>query len=264
MIQIDHIHKYFQRGQSQENHAIRGIELNIKDGEFITVIGTNGAGKSTLLNCIAGLWPIDSGRIIIDGQDVTNLSVAERAKWIGRVFQYPAQGTASNLSIAENLALALLRGKRRWLNPSISGVRKQNFRTALAEFGLGLEDQMDAPVGQLSNGQRQAVTLLMATLNAPRILLLDEHTASLDPTAAFLVMQFTAKFVAKYNLTTLMVTHDIHRALNMGDRILMIRRGQISLDIQGIGRAELTVEKLLQKYRDDNTLMLEDKLLSTI
>jgi putative ABC transport system ATP-binding protein len=215
MIQIEQLHKYFNRGEGHQVHALRGIDLHIDAGEFVTLIGSNGAGKSTLLNCIAGSVPADGGRIVVGGRDVTGLDASRRAAWIGRVFQNPLDGTAGNLSIEQNLALALLRGRPRGLGRGVSSARREQFRTALMQLGLDLEQRMDMPVRLLSGGQRQAITLLMATLIVPQVLLLDEHTAALDPGAAALVADLTAHLVARERLTALMVTHNMQQALSI-------------------------------------------------
>jgi putative tryptophan/tyrosine transport system ATP-binding protein len=248
MIQIEQLHKYFNRNEGHEIHALRGIDLSVGAGEFVTLIGSNGAGKSTLLHCIAGTLPADSGRVLLDRRDVTMLDASRRAAWIGRVFQNPLDGTAGNLSIEQNLALALLRGKPKGLRRGVSGERRQLFQTALAPLGLGLETRMSTPVRLLSGGQRQALALLMATLVPPQLLLLDEHTAALDPGAAGLVANLTARLVAGQGLTALMITHNMQQALNLGTRTLMLHQGQIILDISGAERAGLTVQDLVRRF----------------
>lgn len=248
MIQIKQLHKYFHRGEGHEIHALRGIDLLIGAGEFVTLIGSNGAGKSTLLSCIAGALPIDSGQVLLGGRDVTALDASQRAAWIGRVFQNPLDGTAGNLSIEQNLALALLRGRPKRLRRGVTAERRQQFRAALAPLGLGLEARMSAPVRLLSGGQRQALALLMATLVPPQLLLLDEHTAALDPGAAGLVADLTARLVAEQGLTAMMVTHNMQQALNLGTRTLMLHQGQIILDIGGAERAGLTVQDLVRRF----------------
>ena len=248
MIRLDRVHKYFHRHESHEVHAICGIELTIGQGEFVTMIGSNGSGKSTLLNCIAGVQPIDSGRIFIGGRHVTNLDAAHRAALIGRVFQDPLEGTAGSLSIAENLAIALKRGTPRQLKSSVSSDRRVVLRASLAQLGLGLESRMNVPVRLLSGGQRQALTLLMATLVTPQVLLLDEPTAALDPAAAALITELTVRLVAEHGLTTLMVTHNMQQALSLGTRTLIMDKGRIIRDIQEVERAGLTVEDLAQHF----------------
>jgi putative ABC transport system ATP-binding protein len=262
MLQLTHVHKYFHRGEGHEVHALRGIDLAIGAGEFVTVIGSNGAGKSTLLNAIAGIYPLDAGRIRLGEQDLTGLDIARRAAWIGRVFQNPLDGTAANLSIEQNMVLAQLRGRPKRLRAGASPARRADFRTALAQLGLGLEDRLDARVRTLSGGQRQALTLLMATLAPPRVLLLDEHTAALDPAAAALVADLTARLVAELNLTTLMVTHNMQQALSQGTRTLMMHQGQIILDISGAERAGLTVQDLVRRFTvERKEVVVDDKLL---
>jgi putative ABC transport system ATP-binding protein len=248
MIKIEQLHKYFNRGEGHEIHALRGVDLLVGAGEFVTLIGSNGAGKSTLLNCIAGALPADGGRIVLGGRDVTALDASRRAAWIGRVFQNPLDGTAGTLSIEQNLALALRRGHSRGLWRGVSSERRIRFRAALAQLGLGLEQRMAAPVRLLSGGQRQALTLLMATLAAPQVLLLDEHTAALDPVAAALVADLTARLIADQGLTALMVTHNMQQALSLGTRTLMLHQGQIILDISGPERAGLTVQDLVRRF----------------
>ncbi|HEX5689618.1 MAG TPA: ATP-binding cassette domain-containing protein [Roseiflexaceae bacterium] len=262
MIKLERIHKYFHRGEGNEVHALRGVDLAIGAGEFVTVIGSNGAGKSTLLNCIAGVYPIDEGRMLLGERDATGLDAAQRAAWIGRVFQNPLDGTAANLSIEQNLALALLRGRTKGLRAGVNGQRREQFRAALSQLGLGLEDRMSSHVRTLSGGQRQALTLLMATLVPPQVLLLDEHTAALDPAAAALVADLTARLVAERNLTALMVTHNMQQALSYGTRTLMMHQGQIILDISGAERASLTVADLVQRFTTSRKdAIVDDELL---
>jgi putative ABC transport system ATP-binding protein len=262
MIEINQLHKYFHRGEGHEVHALRGIDLQIGAGEFVTLIGSNGAGKSTLLNCVAGALPADGGQIVLGRRDVTALDASRRAAWIGRVFQNPLDGTAGSLSIEQNLALALLRGRRRGLRRGVGPARREQFRAALAGLGLGLEDRLDARVSLLSGGQRQALTLLMATLVAPQVLLLDEHTAALDPGAAAIVGDLTARLVAEQGLTALMVTHNMQQALSLGTRTLMLHQGRVILDISGAERAGLTVQDLVRRFTTARTdAVLDDELL---
>ena len=262
MIKLERIHKYFHRGEGNEIHASRRVDLTIGAGEFVTVIGSNGAGKSTLLNCVAGVHPIDEGRIVLGERDATGLDAAQRATWIGRVFQNPLDGTAANLSIEQNLALALLRGRPKGLRAGVNGQRREQFRSALSQLGLGLEDRMSAHVRTLSGGQRQALTLLMATLVPPQVLLLDEHTAALDPAAAALVADLTARLVAERNLTALMVTHNMQQALSYGTRTLMMHQGQVILDISGAERASLTVADLVRRFTTgQKEAIVDDELL---
>jgi putative ABC transport system ATP-binding protein len=262
MVRLEQIHKYFHRGEAHEVHALRGVNLEIGAGEFVTVIGSNGAGKSTLLNCIAGVQPVDGGRILLGGRDVTNLSVDRRAAWIGRVFQNPLDGTAGNLSIEQNMSLALLRGRSRGLRAGVSRARREQIRAALAQLGLGLEERMAVRARTLSGGQRQALTLLMATLAAPQVLLLDEHIAALDPAAAALVADMTARLIAEQRLTALMVTHDMQQALSLGTRTLMMHQGRIILDISGAERAGLTVPDLVRRFTSGRKeVVADDELL---
>jgi putative ABC transport system ATP-binding protein len=262
MVQLEQIHKYFHRGEGHEVHALRGVNLEIGAGEFVTVIGSNGAGKSTLLNCIAGVHPLDGGRIMLGGRDVTGLSVDRRAAWIGRVFQNPLDGTAGNLSIEQNMSLALLRGRPRGLRAGVSRERREQFRAALAQLGLGLEERMTVRARTLSGGQRQALALLMATLAAPQVLLLDEHTAALDPAAAGLVADMTARLIAEQHLTALMVTHNMQQALSLGTRTLMMHQGRIILDISGAERAGLTVPDLVRRFTSGRKeVVADDELL---
>lgn len=248
MLRLEQVHIYFHRGEGNEVHALRGIDLALAAGEFVTVIGSNGAGKSTLLNSIAGAFPVDSGRIVLGDRDVTRLHASQRAAWIGRVFQNPLEGTAGSLSIEQNMALALTRGQRRGVSRSITKQRRELFVAALKQLDLGLETRLETAVRMLSGGQRQALTLLMATLVAPQVLLLDEHTAALDPGAAALVSDLTAKLVAEQNLTVLMVTHNMQQALSLGTRTLMLHQGNIIFDISGAERAGLTVQDLVRRF----------------
>ena len=262
MIELKQIHKYFHRGEGHEVHALRGIDLRISTGEFVTLIGSNGAGKSTLLNCLAGTYGVDSGRILLSQRDVTGMPANRRAAWIGRVFQNPLDGSAGNLSIEQNMALALLRGRPKGLRSGVNAERQQQFRTALAQLGLGLEDRMETRVRLLSGGQRQALTLLMATLATPQVLLLDEHTAALDPAAAVLVTDLTARLVAEQGLTALMVTHNMQQALSLGTRTLMMHQGRVILDLSGAERAGLTVQDLVQRFtRGRREVVADDELL---
>ena len=222
----------------------------LEDGDFVTVIGGNGAGKSTMLNAIAGVWPIDEGTILIDGEDVTNLPEHKRAKYLGRVFQDPMNGTAATMDIEDNLALANRRGKRRTLRTRIKSSERANYKELLKTLGLGLEDRMTSKVGLLSGGQRQALTLLMATLKKPKLLLLDEHTAALDPKTAAKVLEATEQIVERDKLTTLMITHNMKDAIAHGNRLIMMMDGNIILDIKGEEKKKLTVEDLLHKFEE--------------
>lgn len=248
MLQVNNIHKVFNAGTINEKHALRGVSLTLEDGDFVTVIGGNGAGKSTLLNAIAGTYPIDAGSILIDGIDVTKLPEHKRAKYLGRVFQDPMNGTAATMEIQENLALAKRRGKVRTLLPGISKAEKAEYREILKILDLGLENRMSAKVGLLSGGQRQAITLLMASLKEPKLLLLDEHTAALDPKTAAKVLETTDKIVSRNHLTTLMITHNMRDAIAHGNRLIMMMDGKIIFDIRGEEKQRLTVEDLLRKF----------------
>lgn len=248
MLEIKNVYKTFFPGTINEKVALSGLDLSIDDGEFVTVIGGNGAGKSTMLNIIAGSLLVDSGQIIIDGEDVTKLPEYKRAAILGRVFQDPMMGTAPTMQIDENLAIAARRGEVRGLKWGISRDERERYKELLKEFDLGLEDRLSAKVGLLSGGQRQALTLLMATLKKPKLLLLDEHTAALDPKTAQKVLDVTDKIIEKSNLTTFMVTHNMKDAINHGDRLLMLNEGKIILDIKGEEKKKLTVEKLLNKF----------------
>ncbi len=262
MLEVKNIWKTFNPGTVNEKAALRGIDLTLQDGDFVTVIGGNGAGKSTLLNAITGVWPVDRGSIIIDGEDVTHLPEHKRAKYIGRVFQDPMMGTAASMQIEENLALAARRGQRRGLRRGIAKAEREEYRELLKSLDLGLEDRLTAKVGLLSGGQRQALTLLMATLQKPKLLLLDEHTAALDPKTAAKVLAATEKVVRRDNLTTLMITHNMRDAIAHGNRLIMMYEGKIALDISGEEKRKLTVEDLLQKFSQaSGSDEADDKLL---
>lgn len=248
MLKINDIKKKFNVGTVNEKIALRGVNLTLAEGDFVTVIGGNGAGKSTLLNCIAGVFGVDSGAIVIDDTDVTKLPEHKRSGVIGRVFQDPMMGTAANMGIEENLALAYRRGKARSLKWGISHKEREIYKEYLSHLDLGLENRMHAKVGLLSGGQRQALTLLMATLNKPKLLLLDEHTAALDPKTADKVLKLSDRFVEEGNLTTLMVTHNMRHAIEHGNRLIMMHEGQVILDIGGEEKKKLTVEDLLKRF----------------
>jgi len=248
MLRIENVRKTFNAGTINEKCALDGIDLLLEEGDFVTVIGSNGAGKSTLLNAIAGTWPVDEGKIYIDDIDVTKLPEYKRASHIGRVFQDPMVGTAADMWIEENLALAYRRGQARGLKSGISAKEREEFKELLKEFDLGLEDRLNNKVGLLSGGQRQALTLIMATIKKPKLLLLDEHTAALDPKTAKNVLDVTDKVVNKYKLTTFMVTHNMTDAIAHGNRLIMMDKGQIILDIKGEEKKKLTVEKLLNRF----------------
>ena len=248
MLELKNIYKTFNAGTVNEKMALRGLNLTLEDGDFVTVIGGNGAGKSTMLNAIAGVWPVDQGQILIGDADVTKLPEYKRAKYLGRVFQDPMTGTAATMEIQENLALALRRGDSRTLKAGITKKEHAKYREMLATLGLGLEDRMTSKVGLLSGGQRQALTLLMATLKKPKLLLLDEHTAALDPKTAAKVLQTTDMIVNRDNLTTLMITHNMKDAIAHGNRLIMMMDGNIILDIRGEEKKKLTREDLMQLF----------------
>ena len=252
MLQMNNIYKTFNVGTVNEKTALRNLSLTLEDGDFVTVIGGNGAGKSTMLNAIAGTWPVDNGSIVIDGIDVTKLPEYKRAKFLGRVFQDPMTGTAATMEIEENLALAMRRGESRTLRKGIKEKERQQYREMLATLGLGLEDRMTSKVGLLSGGQRQALTLLMATLKKPKLLLLDEHTAALDPRTASKVLETTDMIVNRDHLTTLMITHNMKDAIAHGNRLIMMMDGRIILDIRGEEKKKLTVAELLHKFEEES------------
>ena len=250
MLELKNIYKTFNAGTVNEKQALKGIDLTLEDGDFVTVSGGNGAGKSTMLNAIAGVWPVDEGQIIIDGKDVTKLPEHKRAAFLGRVFQDPMNGTAATMGIEENLALALRRGQSRTLRAGIKASEREVYKRLLSTLGLGLEDRLTSKVGLLSGGQRQALTLLMATLKKPKLLLLDEHTAALDPKTAAKVLETTEMIVNRDHLTTLMITHNMKDAITHGNRLIMMMEGKIILDIRGEEKKKLTVEDLLHKFEE--------------
>lgn len=250
MLKLSHVKKTFNRGTVTEKRALTGVDLTLADGDFVTVIGGNGAGKSTLLNMIAGVYPLDSGTIELDGDDISRLSEPRRAKYLGRVFQDPMRGTAADMQIEENLALAKRRGQSRGLRWGITRVEREEYAELLKKLDLGLETRMQAKVGLLSGGQRQALTLLMATLTNPRVLLLDEHTAALDPKTASKVLELTEQIVVERQLTTLMVTHNMNDAIRLGNRLIMMHEGRVIYDVAGEEKCALTVPDLLQKFEE--------------
>ena len=263
MLDVKNICKTFNPGTVNEKTALAGVSLHLDDGDFVTVIGGNGAGKSTLLNAVAGVWPVDSGSISIGGTDVTHLPEHKRAKYIGRVFQDPMMGTAATMQIEENMALAARRGRGRTLRPGIGRDERERYRELLKILDLGLEDRLTSKVGLLSGGQRQALTLLMATLRKPQLLLLDEHTAALDPKTAAKVLEATERIVGKDHLTTLMITHNMKDAIVHGNRLIMMYNGRIVIDVSGEEKEKLTVPQLLELFgkvsgsdEADDTLLL--------
>ncbi len=262
MLEIQHVYKTFNPGTVNEKRALNNLCFTLEEGQFVTVIGGNGAGKSTMLNAVAGVFPVDEGRIVIDGVDVTRLPEHRRARYIGRVFQDPMMGTAATMQIEENLALALRRGQRRTLRAGITRAERDEYRRLLAQLDLGLEDRLTSKVGLLSGGQRQALTLLMATLKKPRLLLLDEHTAALDPRTAEKVLDVTDRIVSRDRLTTLMITHNMRDAIAHGDRLIMLYNGRIVVDVSGEEKKKLTVSQLLDLFsRASGSDEADDKLL---
>lgn len=249
MLKLEHISITFNEGTPDEKRALRNINLELKKGEFVTVIGGNGAGKSTLMNIISGNLISDVGNISIDGNRVDYLPEFKRSQFIGRVFQDPMAGTAPSMTIEENLAIAYARNKSRKLRLGVTNKRREMFREYLKTLNLGLENRLNAKVGLLSGGERQALSLLMATFTEPSILLLDEHTAALDPARAELITELTSEIVEKFNLTTLMVTHNMQQALDMGDRLIMMDAGQIIFDVSGEEKTKLTIENLLEEFQ---------------
>ena len=250
MLKISNVHKTFNKGTINEKIALDGLNLELAEGDFVTVIGGNGAGKSTMLNMIAGVYPVDEGNIIIDGVDVTGQPDYKRAAYLERVFQDPMMGTAADMEIQENLAMAYRRGKKRGLRWGITAAEKEDYAKRLKEFDLGLETRMATKVGLLSGGQRQAITLLMATLQKPKVLLLDEHTAALDPKTAAKVLSLTEKIVSENNLTTIMITHNMKDAIRYGNRLVMMHEGRIIYDVRGEEKSALEVSDLLKKFEE--------------
>ena len=248
MLNINHIAKTFNPGTITEKRALTDVDLKLNEGDFVTIIGGNGAGKSTTLNAVAGVFAVDKGTIEVDGVDVTRLPEFKRAKYLGRVFQDPMTGTAATMNIEENMALAIGRGEKRTLRWGISNMERDMYREQLRTLGLGLEDRMSSKVGLLSGGQRQALTLLMAALRTPKLLLLDEHTAALDPKTAAKVLELTEKIVAEQKLTAMMVTHNMKDAIAMGNRLIMMNAGRVVVDVRGEEKKKLTREDLMQLF----------------
>ncbi len=266
MLKLENIYKTFNPGTINEKKALNGLNIQLNEGDFVTVIGGNGAGKSTMLNMIAGVYPVDSGSVIIDGTDVTKMPEHKRAKFLGRVFQDPMMGTAADMEIVENLALANRRGKARTIKWGVNKKETAHYKEILASLELGLEERLTSKVGLLSGGQRQALTLLMATLKKPKVLLLDEHTAALDPKTAKKVLDITQKIVAENNLTTIMITHNMKDAIRIGNRLIMMNNGKIIYDVSGEEKKNLTTAQLLEKFKtssgeeldNDRILLSED------
>lgn len=274
MLHLENLQKTFSPGTVHARHVLRGVSLHLQDGDFASVIGSNGAGKSTLFNAVAGTFPLDSGRILLDGEDITFQKDYRRSRSIGRLFQDPLTGTAPHMTIEENLSVAYLRASEKKTGlferavrdlSRVSSADRRLFREKLALLDMGLEDRMDSPVGLLSGGQRQALTLLMATLVTPKLLLLDEHTAALDPTAARKILDLTEKIVCEKHITCLMITHNMQQALEMGNRTLMMDQGRILLDISGEQRRNMTVNDLLQRFTDiSGQKMNNDRILLSV
>lgn len=250
MLELINVSKTFNTGTINEKMALCNVDLRLNPGDFVTVIGSNGAGKSTMLNAVAGVWPVDTGKIIIDGVNVTGQPEHKRAAYIGRVFQDPMLGTAPDMQIEENLALAMRRGKKRGLRWEISNEERRQYKEQLSSFGLGLEDRLTAKVGLLSGGQRQALTLLMATLQKPKLLLLDEHTAALDPATAAKVLELSDRLIEENGLTAMMITHNMSDAIKHGTRLIMMHEGRIILDVSGEDKAKLTKRDLMDKFAE--------------
>ena len=262
MLELKSISKTFNPGTINEKKALQELSLHLKPGDFVTVIGGNGAGKSTMLNAVAGVWPVDSGSILIDGIDITGQPEHKRASYIGRVFQDPMMGTAPNMQLEETLALALRRGKKRGLRWGVTAAEREEYRERLKGLGLGLEDRLTVKVGLLSGGQRQALTLLMASLQKPKLLLLDEHTAALDPATAAKVLELSDKIVNEDKLTTLMITHNMKDAIKHGNRLIMMNEGKIILDVEGEEKKKLTKRDLMDKFAEISGSQLEsDQIL---
>ena len=264
MLDLKGVSKTFNAGTVNEKRALTALDLHLAPGDFVTVIGGNGAGKSTLLNAIAGVWPVDEGRILLDGQDITALPEHKRASLIGRVFQDPMMGTAPNMQLEENLALASRRGQKRGLKWGVTKLERADYYELLKDLGLGLEDRMTAKVGLLSGGQRQALTLLMAALKQPKLLLLDEHTAALDPATAAKVLELSDRIVEENHLTTMMITHNMTDAIRHGNRLIMMDEGHIILDISGEAKKRLTKRELIDRFAQTAGYQLEtDETLLT-
>ena len=262
MLEIKNVSKTFNPGTVNAKTALKGLNLTLHDGDFVTVIGGNGAGKSTMLNAVAGTITVDTGSIVLDGKDLTRMPEFKRASYLGRVFQDPMMGTAATMQIEENLAMADRRGKRRTLRPGITGADRERYMEQLKILDLGLEDRMTAKVGLLSGGQRQALTLLMATLQKPELLLLDEHTAALDPKTAAKVLEATRRIVERNHLTTMMITHNMRDAIAYGNRLIMMYNGHVAVDVSGEEKQRLTVEQLLNLFsKASGSDEADDKLL---
>ena len=263
LLKIEDIHKTFEAGTVNENHVLKGLDLTVEEGDFISVIGGNGAGKSTLMNILAGGLQVDQGDILLEGKSIKQTSVRKRAKDIARVFQDPKMGTASRLTIEENMAIAKKRGARRGLSWGVKEKEREEFKTALKELNIGLENRLKVDTQYLSGGQRQALTLVMAALVKPKLLLLDEHTAALDPKTSEMVMELTQKIVESHDLTTLMITHDMNHAIAYGNRLIMLYQGKIVVDVKGEEKKNLTVEDLMRLFHQNSgeTLVSDELIL---
>lgn len=263
LLSIEGIHKTFEAGTVNENHVLKGLDLTVEEGDFISVIGGNGAGKSTLMNILAGGLQVDQGDILLEGKSIKQTSVRKRAKDIARVFQDPKMGTASRLTIEENMAIAKKRGARRGLSWGVKEKDREEFKTALKELNIGLENRLKVDTQYLSGGQRQALTLVMAALVKPKLLLLDEHTAALDPKTSEMVMELTQKIVESHGLTTLMITHDMNHAIAYGNRLIMLYQGKIVVDVKGEEKKNLTVEDLMRLFHQNSgeTLVSDELVL---
>lgn len=263
LLKIEDIHKTFEAGTVNENHVLKGLDLTVEEGDFISVIGGNGAGKSTLMNILAGGLQVDQGDILLEGKSIKQTSVRKRAKDIARVFQDPKMGTASRLTIEENMAIAKKRGARRGLSWGVKEKDREEFKTALKELNIGLENRLKVDTQYLSGGQRQALTLVMAALVKPKLLLLDEHTAALDPKTSEMVMELTQKIVESHDLTTLMITHDMNHAIEYGNRLIMLYQGKIVVDVKGEEKKNLTVEDLMRLFHQNSgeTLVSDELVL---
>ncbi|NMO96302.1 ABC transporter ATP-binding protein [Paenibacillus lemnae] len=258
MLKMNHVSKLFNPGTVDEKIALMGVNLHLKPGDFVTVIGSNGAGKSTLMNIISGVMKPDAGEVSIDGSSIGHLPEHRRSRWIGRVFQDPMAGTAPNMTIEENLAMAYRRGSSRGFQIGVTSSKRKLFKEELQRLGIGLENRLRAKVGMLSGGERQALSLLMATFTKPQILLLDEHTAALDPARAELITKLTNEIVSDLNLTTLMVTHNMEQAIRLGNRLIMMDKGRIILDVNEERKKDLTVEQLLGEFENISGHKLSD------
>lgn len=263
LLKIEDIHKTFEAGTVNENHVLKGLDLTVEEGDFISVIGGNGAGKSTLMNILAGGLQVDQGDILLEGKSIKQTSVRKRAKDIARVFQDPKMGTASRLTIEENMAIAKKRGAKRGLSWGVKEKEREEFKAALKELNIGLENRLKVDTQYLSGGQRQALTLVMAALVKPKLLLLDEHTAALDPKTSEMVMELTQKIVESHDLTTLMITHDMNHAIAYGNRLIMLYQGKIVVDVKGEEKKNLTVEDLMRLFHQNSgeTLVSDELIL---